>query len=157
MKVSDLGHISQSVQVRKPKPFAGDNNDTLDNSGLGSYSSPSVGASKESAVFSVAQTQVLAFSVVQMPGKFAQGRKLLRQIGELTADNSGKDEHALKVSNSQVPSCNCCHCLLSCSHDPAQNAITCCKCLAAIPASSSLCRGSPVVMSRLYKRSIRTA
>ncbi|DBA67818.1 TPA: hypothetical protein ACH3X2_014168 [Trebouxia sp. C0005] len=36
-----------------------------------------------------------------MPGKFAQGRKLLRQIGELTADNSGKDEHALKAPATQ--------------------------------------------------------
>ncbi|KAL0037934.1 hypothetical protein WJX79_006138 [Trebouxia sp. C0005] len=39
--------------------------------------------------------------LAKMPGKFAQGRKLLRQIGELTADNSGKDEHALKAPATQ--------------------------------------------------------
>jgi len=80
------------------------NNDTSDNSGLESYITPSVGASKESAVFSVAQTQVLAFSIVQMPGKFAQGCKLLQRIVEVTADNSQKEEGALKLSNSQVQS-----------------------------------------------------
>ncbi len=135
------------------------NNDTSDNSGLGSYSTPSVGASKESAVFSVAQTQVLAFSIVQMPGRFAQGRRFPWQILEITADNSEKDEHALKLSNSQVPSCNCCHYLLACFHDHAQNATTCCKLWAAIPASCSVCHGTPVLgrlMNRLHKWSNMT-